>query len=74
MKTVKPKQLTPSQRRAEIVDLLARGVVRMHQRGLIHNMSRRLGPEVNGLDLSGEMPLSVSERPHELTPGDLDHA
>lgn len=57
MKHVKPQQLSPSQRRDEIVDLLARAVVRLHHRAVLH---KEPTPEFS-LDLVGKMPLSVGD-------------
>lgn len=38
-KTISPRQLTPAQRREDLTDLLARGVLRMLQRNLLESQS-----------------------------------
>lgn len=69
-----PRKLTPAQRQAEVVDLLARAVVRLHQRHLVHNQP----PAENHLDLSATLPLSVAksttvvDRPRRPRSGDAD--
>lgn len=75
-RAAKPISITASERRTELIDLLARGVVRMHARRLIHSSSDRQFSGVNNLDVSREIGLSVSERPHQLTPatGDTNDA
>jgi hypothetical protein len=70
---MKTSSLSSHLRRDEIVDLLARGVIRMYERGLIHKTPTGYGR----LDRSSDLPLSVAERPQRLTPhandGDTQH-
>lgn len=69
-----PRKLTPAERQAELIDLLARGVVRLHQRHLVHTQP----PANSDLDIPGPMPLSVAksttvvDQPRRTRSGDAD--
>ena len=59
----KPDALTPCQRQDEIAAILARAIVRLHQRAALHKVPTDAGIEQIHLDSGAEMPLSVSIRP-----------
>jgi hypothetical protein len=53
-------QLTPAQRKIEVIELLARGLLRLHDRGVLHKQPTAQ----NALDLVRPMPLSVGKDHH----------
>jgi len=55
-----PSELLPAQRRAEVVELLTRGLLRLHDRGVLHKQP----PGQKALDLVRQMPLSVGGDDH----------
>ena len=59
-KTTRSTHMTPAQRRAEVVELLTRGLLRLHDRGVLHKQP----PGQNALDLARQMPLSVGKGDH----------
>jgi len=65
----KPDTLTSAQRRDEIAAILARAIVRLHQRSALHKQPTAQVDEQIQLDSGAEIPLSVSKRPTpRLTP------
>lgn len=56
--------MTPAQRRAAVAELLARAIIRLHQRGALKNPTTTPPDAANRLDSLAEMPLSVSRDHH----------
>jgi len=55
--------MTSAQRRDEIAAILARAIIRLHQRSALHKQPTALADEQTALDSGAEIPLSVSKRP-----------
>lgn len=58
------RSASAQQRRAEIANLLARAVLRLHRRAAFQNRSINSPRARIGLDSSAEMPLSVARDHH----------